>query len=130
MAKRSTDTTKWANPSFRKLDWPYKLLYLYLLDSCDCAGVMHLDLDLIGYSLGFKYNLLLVKNALENKIIFLSEEKIIIRNFIGFQYGDIIASHSSMAKTIRSYLNTHGLLERYLQGEFGAVNKSVKIFDV
>lgn len=129
MAKRLTDTTKWVNPSFRKIKSKYKLLYLYILDNCDCSGVMHLDLEVIGFLLSEEFLLSEVKEIFSSKITFVSSEKIIVNNFIAFQNGDISDSKSPMARSICTALNSHGLLEKYRKGDFGHINKAVSIFD-
>jgi hypothetical protein len=45
MAKRFTDTDKWKKKFLRGLQAPYKLLWLYILDECDHAGVWIVDFD-------------------------------------------------------------------------------------
>jgi hypothetical protein len=125
MAKRLTDTTKWTNKSFRALPDKFKLLYLYILDNCDAAGVIRFDLDLVGYTLGHSFSLAEIKSALDGKVVFLSEDKLIVRNYIAFQNGDVTKSDSKIAGSIRSTLNSHGLLKRYIDGEFGVTNSAV-----
>jgi hypothetical protein len=129
MAKRLTDTTKWTNKAFRKLPAKMKLLYLYILDNCDAAGVMNLDLDVIGFLLGDDFSLEEVKPAFEKRIIFLSDDKVIVRNYIAFQNGDVTDSKSNIAKSVISTLNSHGLLDRYKRGEFGHVNHALALWD-
>ena len=41
--KRHTETNKWKDRWFRLLTRDHKLLYLYLLDVCDAAGVVEFD---------------------------------------------------------------------------------------
>ena len=103
----------------------FKLLYLYLLDNCDAAGVIRIDLDLVGYTLGHSFSKAEVESALMGKVVFLAEDKLIIRNYIAFQNGDVTQSDSKIAGSIRSALNSHGLLERYKKGEFGVTNAAV-----
>lgn len=129
MAKRLTDTTKWSNPAFRKLPSKYKLLYLYILDNCDCAGVMHIDLELVGFFLGEEFSLPEVRDAFKERLCFISDDKIVVRNYVAFQNGDIADSKSSIAKSIRSNLHSHGIWDRYCKGEFGHVNKAVTLWD-
>lgn len=129
MAKRLTDTKKWENKSFRKLAPKYKLLYLYFLDCCDNAGVFSFDLELICLVLNLKFSLEEIKEQFTGRVIFLSEDKLIIKNYIAFQNGDVLDSKSSIAKSIRTSLNSHGLLESYKEGKFGHVNKAVCIWD-
>lgn len=127
MAKRLTDTTKWANKTFRALPDRMKLLYLYLLDNCDNAGVVRVDLDLIGYTLNTTLTRKEIESAFTGKLHFVSEDKIVVHNYIAFQNGDVFKSESRIAASIRSTLNSHGLLERYRKGEFGNTNDAVAL---
>lgn len=129
MAKRLTDTGKWTNPAFRALPAKFKLLYLYILDNCDSAGVMHLDLELVGFILSQEYSLDEIKAAFEKRVTFLSDDKLIVKNYIAFQNGDVVKSESNIAKSIVSALRSHGLLGRYKKGDFGNVNSAIALFD-
>lgn len=129
MAKRLTDTSKWTNPAFRALPVKMKLLYLYILDSCDSAGVMHLDLSLAAFILSQRYSLEEVKTALDKRVIFLADDKIIVKNYVAFQNGDVFDSKSNIAKSIMATLRSHGLLDRYKEGEFGNVNSAIALWD-
>jgi hypothetical protein len=129
MAKRLTDTKKWESKTFRKLGDKYKVFYLYLLDNCDGSGVMHLDLELINFILSQSFSLEEIKEAFPNQLIFISDDKIIIKNYIAFQNGDVTDSKSNIAKSIVATLNSHGLLKRYQKGEFGNVNQAVALWD-
>jgi hypothetical protein len=48
MAKRFTDSEKWKKPFIKKLPMQYKLLWFYLLDDCNHAGVWQVDLEIAG----------------------------------------------------------------------------------
>ena len=51
--KRFTETTKWTvNPWFRKLPARLKCLWMFFLDSCDAAGVIEPDWELISFQIG------------------------------------------------------------------------------
>ena len=45
MAKRFTDTDKWKKGFIRNLPAKYKLLWLYILDDCNHAGVWETDFE-------------------------------------------------------------------------------------
>lgn len=115
MSKRFTDTTKWQNPWFRKLPQTYKLLFLYMLDSCDNVGVMHLDLGLISFTLGQDVSVEGIKEHLGEKIFFLSEDKIIVKAFLAYQNN---LNSPKMHKHIEGLLKKHKIHERYMSGEF------------
>lgn len=46
MSKRFTDTGKWTDKWFRKLDVYEKLFFLWLVDNCDNAGFWEVDIEL------------------------------------------------------------------------------------
>ena len=52
MAKRFTDTDKWKKPFIRGLKSEYKILWLYILDECDHAGVWQVDFDVAKIKIG------------------------------------------------------------------------------
>ena len=55
MAKRFTDTDKWKKSWFRKLNSELKLLFFYVVDNCNHAGIFEADWDLIEFMTGNKY---------------------------------------------------------------------------
>jgi hypothetical protein len=89
MAKRFTDTDKWKKPFIRGLDTPYKLLWFYIIDDCDHAGIWQVDIEVAEIRTGEKLD---EKKALEffkDRVIRLSNSKWFIPDFITFQYGEL-----------------------------------------
>lgn len=87
MAKRFTDTTKWRKGLLRGLEPKYKLLWLYLCDECDNAGIWEVELDVAALRLGFEYDEEDTLAAFGGKIVaFDGGEKWFIPSFIEFQY--------------------------------------------
>lgn len=90
MAKRFTDTDKWKKPFLRGIEAPYKLLWFYILDDCDHAGVWQVDEDVakirVGAELDFKIAIELFKNHIQ---IIDNGNKWYIPDFIEFQYGEL-----------------------------------------
>lgn len=83
--KRFTETTKWIDPWFRKLSPPTKLLWLYLCDNCDTAGIIELDIDAASFCIGSQVgdsNLKEIGDRLDRK-----EGKLLIRKYVMFQHG-------------------------------------------
>lgn len=113
--KRLTDTAKWKNPWFRNLPLKFKLLFLYILDECDNAGVMHLDFELISFSLKEHFSLDEFSQYLGEKVHFLATDKIIIRNFVTYQQND---NNALMLKHVDKLLRSHKILEDYKSGKF------------
>ena len=118
MAKRFTDTDKWKVPFIRGLDAKYKLLWLYILDDCDHAGIWIVDLEIAGIRCGFTYDEKDVEKNLGPQI-----EKIkggsrwFIRDFIDFQYGKLNPENRAHNSAL-SILSKYNIkpLTRSLQG--------------
>ena len=69
MAKRFTDTTKWNKPFIRGMKAPYKLLWIYILDECDHAGIWQVDFEVAEIKIGEKLNKETALNFFKDKII-------------------------------------------------------------
>jgi len=53
MSKRFTETSKWSDPWFRALNPTRKALYQWMLDNCDCGGVLpEIDWALASFQIG------------------------------------------------------------------------------
>lgn len=107
MAKRFTDTDKWKKPFFKKLKVQHKLLWFYILDDCDHAGIWHVDLEVVSLRVGEEIN---EKEALEdfgeNIIQFDNGDKWFIPDFVEFQYGELKETnrvHESVIKKLNKY---------------------------
>jgi hypothetical protein len=86
--KRFTETTKWRDPWFRRLSPIAKLLWLYLTDNCDCAGLIDLDVEAAAFDIGAKIeekHLTELASRTQRTI----DGKIFIPRFIPFQYGEL-----------------------------------------
>lgn len=107
MAKRFTDSTKWNNKFLRSLKAPYKILWLYILDECDHAGIWQIDMEVARLKIGEKVILSDAIKFFGNRIIVLqNEEKMFIPDFIEFQYGNLNPAnkvHESIIKILSKY---------------------------
>jgi hypothetical protein len=90
MAKRFTDSDKWKKPFIRSLEGPYKLLWFYIIDDCDHAGIWQVDFEVAcirtGQQLDEKKALELFGDRIE---IFHGGAKWFLKDFISFQYGEL-----------------------------------------
>lgn len=90
MSKRFTDTEKWKKPFVRSLEAPYKLLWFYILDDCDHAGIWVVDLEVAGIRIGEAFNEDDVLEKFGEKIqVIDGGEKWFVQDFIDFQYGTL-----------------------------------------
>jgi hypothetical protein len=123
MPKRFTDTEKWRKGFVRSLEAPYKLLWLYILDECDHAGIWHVELDVACLRIGFNITMEDAILNLEKHIHpFDGDEKWFIVDFISFQYGELNESnrvHQSVIRQLRKY----GLWKVYTSSLEGAKDK-------
>lgn len=107
MAKRFTDTDKWKKPFIRGLDAQYKLLWFYILDDCDHAGIWIVDLEIAGLRCGFTYEEEDVKTILSKQIEILNGgDSWFIRDFVDFQYGTLNEgnrAHNSVIKILNKH---------------------------
>ena len=107
MAKRFSDTEKWKKPFIRSLETRNKLLWVYILDECDHAGIWQVDFEIAEIKIGEKLDMHKAIAQFGNKIqIFDSGEKWFIPGFIDFQYGLLNPSnrvHSSVLTILEKY---------------------------
>lgn len=111
--KRFTETTKWGDPWYRKLPPRLKSLWQYLTDSCDCAGVIEPDWQVISLQIGDNVSDEDLK-AFGDRIVELSSGKLWLTKFMDFQYGELSTecrAHGPVFKAIQK----HGL-ERVSNG--------------
>ncbi len=105
--KRFTETNKWEDPWFRKLNPEMKLLWAWLLDSCDNAGVIDLDIELASFQIGYTYPMDTL-SEFAHRVIKLECGKFFIPKFIEFQYGNL-SRECKAHNPIFSSLEKHGL---------------------
>jgi hypothetical protein len=120
--KRFTETTKWSDPWFRRLSPNAKLLWFYLTDNCDCAGLIDLDLDAASFFIGAKVqekHLAELETRLERVV----SGRVFISAFIGFQYG-------KLSRECKPHIPVFALLEKHqidLEAIIKAKNERVYI---
>lgn len=93
MAKRFTDTGKWKKEFIKGLPAKMKLLWFYILDDCDHAGIWEVDMEVASLRIGETITYEEAFIALGEKIHPLGKNKWFIRDFIFFQYGDLRESN-------------------------------------
>ncbi len=105
--KRFTETTKWSDPWFRRLTPSQKCLWGYILDNCDAAGVLDLDLEHASFHIGTTLTELDLA-AFDGRIERLKDGKILISGFIEFQFGTLSEDCKPHAQVFKA-LDRHGL---------------------
>lgn len=113
MAKRFTDTEKWKKPFIRGLQGAYKLLWLYICDDCDHAGIWQVDLDVAQIRIGEKIELSEAIKSFEDKIIVFDKgNKWFIPSFIEFQYPSGLNPENRSHNSVIILLEKYNLLDK------------------
>lgn len=113
MAKRFTDTEKWKKPFIRGLQGAYKLLWLYICDDCDHAGIWQVDIDVAQIRIGEKIDLNEAIKSFEDKIIiFDNGNKWFIPSFVEFQYPSGLNPDNRAHNSIIILLEKYKLLDK------------------
>ena len=117
MGKRFTATEIWDNPQFIDLSKDAKLLWFFLKDKCDNAGVVGLSRKLVNFHIEPTVDIDEVANELAEIgwIKRISDSKWWIPNFVRFQCG-ILKESCKPHKSVMRLLEQHGLLEDVLKG--------------
>lgn len=89
MSKRFTDTEKWKKDWFINLSKDAKILWFYITDNCDFAGICDFSEKIFSVMLDFKITKEKINSLLGDKIQWIEENKFLIPSFIDFQYGNL-----------------------------------------
>ena len=132
MSKRFTDSEKWKKPFIRSMKAPYKLLWLYILDECNHAGIWQVDFDVAQLKIGEKLRMDQALEFFKDKIIvFDNSEKWFLPDFIEFQYGELNPAnraHNSIISILKKYSLIDDLykIKPLISPLQGAKEKSIK----
>jgi hypothetical protein len=88
MAKRFTDTNKWNDVWFSQLPNDYKLIWIYILDSCDNAGIWISNIKNLNYFCNTNIKEEDLIKTFSGKLSKINNEKWIVNKFCTIQYGD------------------------------------------
>lgn len=121
MPKRFTDTEKWKKKFIKFLPPTYKLLWFYILDDCDHAGIWHPDFEVASIRIGGQVDEDEAEQYFKDQIqIFDDGEKWFIPAFIEFQYGELNPNnraHNSVINKLKNYkLGAYKLLNDNQEG--------------
>ena len=132
LPKRFTATEKWRKGFMKGLSTVHKLLWLYVLDECDHAGIWDVELEVASIRIGED-----VANAkvsdFNGKVIEIDEgRKWFVLDFITFQYGrlnDKVNAHKSAIDRLSSQL-PEDQLQQFINPSQGVKDKDkVKVKD-
>ncbi len=122
MAKRFTDSRKWHDPWYRKLPPEYKNFWIYLLDTCDHAGIWKVDFEMAEFCIGGKINIPDITSIFNERVIQLKEGLWFIPKFIEFQYGDLNPDNRAH-KSVMDILEKEGANKHLVSPLLGCKDK-------
>ena len=112
MAKRFTDTNKWNDVWFSQLPNDYKLIWIYILDSCDNAGIWINNIKNLNYFCNTNITEEDLIQIFSGKLSKITNEKWIINKFCTIQYGDnFLESKNKAVLAAIKTLNTLNLIK-------------------
>lgn len=104
-----TDSSKWNDGWFSDLPTDMKLVWLYILDTCDHAGVYKLNMKLLKFQTDTERSREEIENYLAERI-YVSGDKWFIPKFITFQYKNFFTSKTPAIISARELLVSHGII--------------------
>jgi hypothetical protein len=97
MAKRFTDTDKWKDEWYTELSNDFKVIWQYLLDNCDNAGIIKRNIKLLNYYCNTNVLADDILNVFKDRVSIISDDKWIINKFCIYQYGNDFLSNNNKA---------------------------------
>ena len=123
MAKRFTDSTKWNDDWFFNLKNEEKLAWIYILDTCDHAGIWKKNLRLLNFQVGSNFVEDELKKVFVGKFIEIND-KWFIPKFIKFQYGKgFLTSNTPAVKSARELLLDLGFIQQDDKGSLTLIKE-------
>lgn len=108
--KRFTDAEKWKDPFFENLSNDYKIIWLYLLDDCDNAGIWSKSIKRLNFHCDTSITEEELFTTFKDRILAINDAICIIPKFLTFQYGDDwINSNSKVIVSVKKKLELRGI---------------------
>lgn len=90
-----------------------KLLLVFMISECDCAGVWYVDYQSVRRFFGFQFKHSWIERVLENYIEFLDDRRILIPDYLRHEYGAKLKSLDNTKynplNPLRKAIAGHGL---------------------
>lgn len=112
MAKRFTDTEKWKDEWYTELTSDYKIIWQYLLDTCDNAGIYKRNIKLLNYYCNTNVSAEDILKVFNKRVTQITEDKWLINKFCVYQYGnDFLESTNKAVMAAHKVLEQHGIIK-------------------
>jgi hypothetical protein len=116
MAKRFTDTDKWKDVWYSNLSNDNKVIWSFILDTCDNAGIFKLNLKLINFNCSTNISVEEFLSIFSARITQIDSESWYINKFCSFQYGNNFLTSKNKAVTSAVEKLLHHQLIDYASG--------------
>jgi hypothetical protein len=126
MAKRLTDTDKWKDDWYISLTNDYKIVWQWLLDNCNHAGILKPSFSIMNMFCHVKLDEKKLLEIFENRV-FKHENIYFIPKFIKFQYGNLNSRKPvilSVIKTLKEY-NLLDKINELLNNDYIIITQSL-----
>jgi hypothetical protein len=112
MAKRFTDNEKWQDNWFTDLTNDQKIIWLYLLDDCDNAGIWKLNIKNLNFFCSTNISVEEFIFIFNKRLTRIREDLFLINKFCVFQYGnDFLSSKNKAVQAAINKLITVGVIK-------------------
>jgi hypothetical protein len=103
MAKRFTDSEKYKDPWFRKLTPKLKMLFIFMCDDCNHAGIWKENFAIFEFLFNQKVDDSDI-DGFGGKVIRINQETYYIKGFVKFQYGTLYENNSAHLGVIKQLI--------------------------
>ncbi len=100
MAKRLTDTDKWKDEWYLQLSNDDKIVWQWLLDNCNHAGILKRNVSLLNLMCGVKYTEAEVIEKMDTRLIVINNSWFIPK-FIKFQYTTLLSGKPVIISVVK-----------------------------
>lgn len=100
MAKRLTDTDKWKDDWFVSLSNDYRIIWLWLLDNCNHAGICKRSIGLLNRDCNTKISENELVEALEGRLLICGNNWFIPK-FLKFQYANLTSDRPVIISVVK-----------------------------
>ena len=107
MAKRYTDTDKWKDDWYVSLSNDYKIVWQWLLDNCNHAGICKRSISTLNRDCSVKITEDQLLNIMEGRVL-ISDTRWFIPKFLKFQYSTLLSAKPAI-KSVRELLLSSNL---------------------
>lgn len=117
--KRLTDAEKWKDPFFENLSKDYKLVWIYLLDDCDNAGIWRKSIKRLNFHCDTNFTEEEILKVFQKRLQPVTDDVWFIKKFMEFQYGnEWLKSNNKAVVSAKSKLKQLGVLIQDIENNY------------